>query len=185
MEQQTQGGQAAPDQKQSLSASRPTIEGRTESWLPPHIRESNINVPVTPGINPDTYKPGFNSEDTDSGGPGTQSPGYFSRMGGTVDPVTGTAMTASEAAAGAKTGDDILRRMSLGTLGRKESLSELQTSHPELSLSGNIISATFNIPHAVKYHKGADWVSFALLEFNCRIVFALLHTGDLLVGWWG
>ncbi|KAM0466831.1 hypothetical protein ACHAPV_000340 [Trichoderma viride] len=42
-------------------------------------------------------------------------------------------------------------------MARRESLSEIRASNPELSLTGNIISATFNIPHAVTYHKGGAW----------------------------
>jgi trehalose 6-phosphate synthase/phosphatase len=44
-------------------------------------------------------------------------------------------------------------------MARRESLSEIRAANPELSLTGNIISATFNIPHAVTYHKGGAWVS--------------------------
>ncbi|KOS23365.1 Trehalose-phosphatase [Escovopsis weberi] len=40
---------------------------------------------------------------------------------------------------------------------RRESLSDIRSSHPELALSGNIISATFTIPHALTYQKGGDW----------------------------
>lgn len=46
-------------------------------------------------------------------------------------------------------------------MARRESLSEIRAANPELSLTGNIISATFNIPHAVTYHKGGAWVSFS------------------------
>ncbi|KAK5993099.1 Trehalose-phosphatase [Cladobotryum mycophilum] len=42
-------------------------------------------------------------------------------------------------------------------MARRESLSEIRAVNPELSLSGNIISATFTIPHALTYHKGGDW----------------------------
>ncbi|ERS95413.1 trehalose-phosphatase [Sporothrix schenckii ATCC 58251] len=41
---------------------------------------------------------------------------------------------------------------------RRESLTDIRASNPDLALSGNIISATFNIPHSLDYHKGADWV---------------------------
>ncbi len=51
-----------------------------------------------------------------------------------------------------------LRRMSLAAMvGRRESLSEIRDSNPDLALSGDIISATFNIPHSLKYRKGGDW----------------------------
>ncbi|KYK62057.1 putative trehalose-6-phosphate synthase/trehalose phosphatase [Drechmeria coniospora] len=42
-------------------------------------------------------------------------------------------------------------------MARRESLSEIRAADPDLALTGNIISATFNIPHALTYHKGADW----------------------------
>lgn len=41
---------------------------------------------------------------------------------------------------------------------RRESLSEIRAANPDLALSGNIISATFNTPHSFKYRKGGDWV---------------------------
>jgi hypothetical protein len=103
-------------------------------------------------------------------------------------------MTSSEAAAGAITSDDIAKRSSLAALDSKESLSEMQSAYPGLALSGNIISATFNIPHSLRYHKGADWVSlFHLLNLPMAaspgaepFLCAALHcSDDLLVGWWG
>ena len=47
-------------------------------------------------------------------------------------------------------------------MARRDSLTTIREANPELSLSGNIISATFNIPYALTYHKGGDWVSTAL-----------------------
>ncbi len=41
---------------------------------------------------------------------------------------------------------------------RRESLTEIREANPDLALSGNILSATFNIPHTLKYRKGGDWV---------------------------
>jgi trehalose 6-phosphate synthase/phosphatase len=40
-----------------------------------------------------------------------------------------------------------------------ESLAEIRAANPDLALSGNIISVTFNIPYQVRYRKGGDWVS--------------------------
>lgn len=59
---------------------------------------------------------------------------------------------------GTAIGKDILKRMTLAAMGRRESLSQIRASNPDLQLSGNIISATFNIPHSLKYRKGSDWV---------------------------
>lgn len=89
-----------------------------------------------------------------------ESPSYFSRSDRPIaaEPEA-IAQSPSEAAAGAKSGVDILRRMSLTAMGRRESLSEIRAANPDLGVSGNIISATFNIPYSFKHHKGADWVS--------------------------
>ncbi|KAH6989494.1 family 20 glycosyltransferase [Ilyonectria sp. MPI-CAGE-AT-0026] len=40
---------------------------------------------------------------------------------------------------------------------RRESLSEIRAANPDLALTGNIISATFNTPHSFSYRKGGDW----------------------------
>ncbi|KAK1991895.1 family 20 glycosyltransferase [Colletotrichum falcatum] len=58
---------------------------------------------------------------------------------------------------GPLSGRDILKRMTLAAMGRRESLSQIRAANPDLQLSGNIISATFNIPHSLKYRKGSDW----------------------------
>jgi hypothetical protein len=115
---------------------------------------------VTPGINPGTYRP---TPGADTQGAG--SAGYFDRELGAVQEEEEdiTALTPSQIAAGAKTTNNLLERMSLAAMGRRQSLSEIRAAHPDLSLSGNIISATFNIPHLLGYNKGADWVSLVLL----------------------
>lgn len=48
--------------------------------------------------------------------------------------------------------------MSLSLRGRRESLTEIKDAAPDLSLSGNVISATFVTPHHITYHKGGEWV---------------------------
>lgn len=59
----------------------------------------------------------------------------------------------------------------INTMRRRESLSEIRAANPDLALSGNIISATFNTPHAFKYRKGGDWVraSRALSSVLCPL----------------
>lgn len=47
-------------------------------------------------------------------------------------------------------------------MARHESLSDIRAANPELSLSGSIISVAFNIPHALTYRVGQDWVSVVL-----------------------
>ncbi|KAG6004325.1 hypothetical protein E4U43_000757, partial [Claviceps pusilla] len=42
-------------------------------------------------------------------------------------------------------------------MARRESLSEVRAANPDLGLSGNIISAAFNIPYSFTYRQGQDW----------------------------
>jgi trehalose 6-phosphate synthase/phosphatase len=154
---------------QSPEGPRPSIgeRGDSSSPLPPQLRESITRVPVTPGIGLGAYSSG-SSYDNEGG----SSPSYFkAKPGGDVvaspDLIDtgarpGSASSPSQAAAGAKTGHEILRRMGLAMGARRDSLSEIRASHPDLALSGNIISATFNIPHSLKYRKGSDWVRLEL-----------------------
>lgn len=46
-------------------------------------------------------------------------------------------------------------------MARRESLSDIRASNPDLALTGNIISATFTIPHSFAYRKGGEWVSLS------------------------
>jgi trehalose 6-phosphate synthase/phosphatase len=118
-----------------------------------------MNVPVTPGIHLGEY---------DGSG---DSPSYFThdinklRSSMAKD---SSAQSPSEAADGARTNRDILRRMSLtGGPKRQETLNELdpRVTFSSLGLSGGIISATFCIPHSLQYRKGADWVGAVLYCF--------------------
>lgn len=52
---------------------------------------------------------------------------------------------------------EVLRRMSLSSKGRRESISDIKAGVPELALSGNIISATFTLPYSVKYRSSGEW----------------------------
>ena len=79
------------------------------------------------------------------------------------------AQSPSEAASGAKSNRDILRRMSLtGGLQRKDSLNEIdpRAANPSLGLSGGVISATFCIPHSLTYRKGTEWVGTNLVHLG-------------------
>lgn len=118
--------------------------GTAQSQRLPH----NSTNPLRPAISNhprDTGRVAFDLPD--SHGASKNPPSYFSLS----DPVIST--------------DDQLRRDSTDprftaamASGRLESLDEIRAANPDLSLSGNIISATFNIPHAFTYCKGGDWV---------------------------
>jgi trehalose 6-phosphate synthase/phosphatase len=128
---------------------RPLLPDRQES-IHPALRPSLTNIPVTPGITLGEYD---SSQST-----GTSS--YFStdlkKLRETM------AQSPTDAAAGATTNADILRRMSLsGDHVNGASAAELdpRIANPSLGLSGGIISATFCIPHSLKFRKGSDWVN--------------------------
>jgi trehalose 6-phosphate synthase/phosphatase len=135
--------------------SRP-IEGlqRQQSVHPallPHVTE----VPVTPGIHLGSYADGHHSV----------GQSYFGHDGNSH--YSEWAQSPSEAAAGAKSDQDILRRMSLtSSHKRQDSLSDTdpRSAFPTLSLSGSVISATFCIPHSLEYRKGRDWVSLLSIQ---------------------
>ncbi|KAK4222254.1 hypothetical protein QBC38DRAFT_88059 [Podospora fimiseda] len=135
---------------------RPAPE-RSDSFLPPHLRASATNVQVMPDIFQDTYK----TSDPERG-----LNDYFSRQA--IDhwiacsPALDSTHQQEQSfetkiAIGAQEGKDWLKRLELAAMGRRESLSDIRVISPDLALSGNIISATFNIPHSLKYRKGADW----------------------------
>jgi trehalose 6-phosphate synthase/phosphatase len=134
----------------------------TESPVPPHERESITKVPVTPGISLDTYDSRPTSRDVPS--ERTESPSYFrgqsSEVVSSPTQLEGATQPPGEVSKGSRSGHDILRRLSLAAMrGRRESLTDIRSGVPDLALSGNIISATFNIPHSLKYQQGQDWVS--------------------------
>lgn len=150
-----------PPEGPPQTASRPGLQDRTESSLPPHFRPSVIDVPVTPGITRETYEP--------QGSDG-QEANYFSHktsdhaLAASPLPISSAAFAPgdfdAQLTAGANSSTDFLKRVTDAVMGgRRDSLSEIRKETPDLSLSGNIISATFNIPHSLKYHKGSDWVS--------------------------
>jgi len=132
--------------------SRPTTLHPQKS-IHPGLRPSLVNIPVTPGIHLGVYEPDSASEDASYF---TQDPSHFTM-----------ASCPSEAASGAKSDRDVLRRMSLQSgLRTGEPAEEVdpRAANPALNLSGGIISATFCIPHSLQYRKGAEWVSVFILR---------------------
>lgn len=132
--------------------------------LPPHFRSSIVNVPVTPGIGATTYKSAESSRDnTVNSKVNIGEPSYFSAQPpkdsvvASPNPIDDNMAPVTEPGSGA--GQEILRRMSKSSKDRRESVDDFRSAYPSLALSGNVISATFNMPHSLKYRKGADWVS--------------------------
>lgn len=119
----------------------------------PGQRASIVNVPVTPGIHLGEYA---SDESKSSNRPGTS---YFSQNVSKLR--TSMAQSPTEAASGAQSGKEILRRMSLHK--RADAAATManvdpREANPTLGLSGGLISATFCIPHKVHHRKGSEWV---------------------------
>lgn len=173
-----QAQQQAQGQQHRIAIPRPEAQ-RTESSLPGHLRPSVINVPVTPGIHRGAYE----EEPTDlPPTPQGAGAGYFARRineheiaqsPGTVG-LDETGSVDKQLEVGADASKDYMRRLSTAVTGagrpvgleRKDSIADIRDKFPNLSLSGNIISATFTIPHLLKYTKGSgekgttgSWVS--------------------------
>ncbi|KAI2627857.1 glycosyltransferase family 20 protein [Hypoxylon sp. NC1633] len=147
-----------------MSFSRDSLKGSDSQEspdLPPHQRDSITRVPVTPGINSSTYTARSSTDSSKAGGSGyftndprKQSVGSSSTLR-TESPAD--ISSTSNIVQGATSPHDVLRRMSVSTRGRKESISDIKAAAPDLALSGSIISVTFTTPHALKYHKNGDW----------------------------
>ncbi|OTB10376.1 glycosyltransferase family 20 protein [Daldinia sp. EC12] len=129
--------------------------------LPPHLRKSVTRVPVTPGIQPSTYLSRTSTDSIKSA-----SPSYFTRDPASQNsgvsrpppaepPLDGSSPT--NLVKGATSDHEVLRRMSVSTKGRRESISEIRAAAPDLALSGNIISVTFTTPYSIKYLKNGEW----------------------------
>ncbi|AEO60371.1 glycosyltransferase family 20 protein [Thermothelomyces thermophilus ATCC 42464] len=169
------------------SAPRPGVPERTESGLPPHLRPSVVGVPVTPGIAHGTYEAETRAKSgADGGESGKPEASYFSRRDVDHAIAESPAPDATnqegqsfetKLEVGRQEGSNYMRRVSIAAMGgpadgpssssnppdgvfstpTRETLAEIRAISPDLALTGNIISATFNIPHSLKYRKGADW----------------------------
>lgn len=152
----------------------------------PALRPNVTNVPVTPGIHLTTYNPR---------GTLNRNPShYFSaNLNTLMEAVPDSAADSpSEALAGAGSGHELLRRMSL-TTERRDSVASVDAlaTNPELALSGSVISATFCLPHSLKHRKGADWElgerrgTSALFDSFTYLASSKTQWNHTLVGWTG
>ncbi|KAI9746004.1 MAG: threalose-6-phosphate phosphatase [Claussenomyces sp. TS43310] len=131
----------------TIESSRPLGPERQES-VHPGLRPAVTQVPVTPDVS-------IASDSLRGASGGSAS--YFSHNAGKLR--QHTASSPPEAAAGAKSHQDLLRRMSLTKGQVQEPVPEVdpRAANPSLSLSGSVISATFCIPHSLQHRNGVDW----------------------------
>ena len=94
--------------------------------------------------------------------PRSKDEGTTPRSNGNCVPPTESNITSTnDNSTGTRTTLDAQRRLSLpGQRQRHRSVTDAdpRSLHPELHLSGNVISATFCLPYEVKYGQGGDWV---------------------------
>jgi len=130
----------------------------------PALHPSITFIPVTPGVQSlgrSSYMQDSNSSDRNNEGPRWNADSSFAPVEeeSTYSYSETRPDSPSKAAAGARTGAELLRRLSLVDSSRPEILDiDPRAVHPGLNLTGGLISATFCIPHAVEFRSGADWV---------------------------
>ncbi|KKA16990.1 Alpha,alpha-trehalose-phosphate synthase (UDP-forming) [Rasamsonia emersonii CBS 393.64] len=123
-------------------------------------------------------------------------PSYFSDVPGTTstkDAYAKSPATPAEAASGATSGPELLRRLSLvgGGLTPASPVLDPRTAHPGLKLSGRIISAAFCIPYKVAFEPGSDWElkprpgTSALFDSFAHLASDKSPWSHILVGWTG
>lgn len=147
---------------------RPQVERLVS--VHPALHPSNTNIPVTPAAGDEGQDAYFDPrpqspESPDRGaemGSNTGGSSWNANSArGPANKRQGRANSPSEAAAGARTGEDLLRRLSLGgPHPQQPDLADVdpRAAHPSLNLSGNVISATFCVPYSIAHAPGCEWV---------------------------
>ncbi|CAK7229926.1 hypothetical protein SCUCBS95973_007396 [Sporothrix curviconia] len=164
-----------PSPHEQLSPSNHVVDERTDAPnLPPHERDAVTRVPVTPDFDADAVTtPALHSyTHTHDGHADSTRPAAEDDPADPVSPSDKQAAPVAGILGNSKSGADLLRNAlqnnvktasktattTASMANRRSSLTDIRNSNPDLALSGNIISATFNIPHSLNYRKGADWV---------------------------
>ncbi|KAF2001427.1 glycosyltransferase family 20 protein [Amniculicola lignicola CBS 123094] len=165
----------------------------------PALHPSVTNVPVTPGVHlggSSAYEDPKTIHDTRlpfdpakaTPGPQWNANSYF------VPHKQERAGSPTEAAAGARTGEELLRRLSLIPEPKKShDLADVdpRAAHPGLNLSGRVLSATFAVPYSISYSQGNDWDlkprrgTSALFDSFSYLASSSSPWNHTLIGWTG
>ncbi|KAL9094383.1 MAG: hypothetical protein Q9165_003233 [Trypethelium subeluteriae] len=177
---------------------RPGIDRQIS--IHPALREEVTRVPVTPGVLPEGH-----SAYTEFRRPDSARSQYTPLSGSTPGPpwsgfphstrdAEGRPTSPTEVAAGARSGEELLRRLSLSEPPKKERDSFLfdpRSAHEGLNLSGGIITATFCVPYSIRHSPGRDWElgsrrgTSALFDSFSYLASADSPWNHTLVGWTG
>ena len=149
----------------------PVQRGKTADESP---RSSRSYPPVTPGVGIGGYSAYHENQSQpvpvgatphqDHGGSGNSknADSYFD------DNAKPRSESPTQVAAGARSGEELLRRLSLTHTSPMKDNKDLdpRASHPNLNLSGRIISATFVVPFKLKVVPGDEWASSCSFQFE-------------------
>lgn len=119
-------------------------------FLCPTAKHAALNVPVTPDIFPGADKPSPSS----SSSSGVPVASYFAHELQQQDD--------EPAPATVDASQETVHR----TLSASLDTIDPRATNPSLGLTGNVISATFCIPHTLQYTKGSEWVSETPSRYN-------------------
>lgn len=82
-----------------------------------------------------------------------------------------TLSTPTDGIGGTRSGEELLRRLSLHdplAVEPDPKEADPRVAHPNLNLSGHVISATFTVPYKIGFASGKDWVSHIQITCDCR-----------------
>ncbi|KAF2687925.1 glycosyltransferase family 20 protein [Lentithecium fluviatile CBS 122367] len=185
----------APPATRPSQGSPEPVEDDTHPALHPSV----TNVPVTPGVHLAGHSAYFEPEsdqntklpfDPENVTPGPQwnANSYFAPK------EEAQAGSPTEAAAGARSGEELLRKLSvIKDPTFKQDLADVdpRAAHPALNLSGRVISATFAVPYNLGYSPGNDWElnprrgTSALFDSFSYLASSSSPWNHTLVGWTG
>lgn len=165
----------------------------------PALHPSVTSVPVTPGVHLSGHDAYFDPSDRQNStnlpfDPSTVTPGPNWNANSYFPPREDRAGSPTEAVAGAQTGEELLRRLSLlPDPNVKHDLVDVdpRSAHPGLNLSGKIISATFVVPYTVSHSPGNEWElksrrgTSALYDSLSYLASASSPWNHTLIGWTG
>ena len=145
------------------------IDGaETQQAKYPTPRQVDMQIPSSPGVtgsskaDPDLNShevPGSPERTKPSTGPAPQWTANYTTP--VKSPNGRRLSSAAEALAGARSPEELLRRLSLTVqLPKDPAVAGFnpRTAYPGLGLSGNVISATFCVPYKIDYRSNGEWV---------------------------
>lgn len=136
---------------QMSSNERPRAERQNTH---PALSDAMIGVPVTPSISNEDKFPSFHHHQL----PQELPPHVLESIGAKGGPEYGNGTSTN----GSSSGEELLRRLSI-TANAAGSIPDAQNfdpraAHPDLHLSGNVISAAFCVPYKIGYTTTGEWV---------------------------